>query len=293
MSVLIPAYNAEAHLAEAIESVSAQRFTDWELIIVDDASTDHTAEVAQKYADGKRIRFYRNERNLGKWPNHNRCTELAHGKYLKFLHADDMLYPHCVEHMVHFMELFPETALVQSHEVNRYLSPRLQMPRDVYQQEFFGLVTLRESPSGIMYRRAAWAAAGGYDPKCDFGAVKLHLCMARAAPALLIYAGLTFYRRGSQQYRHTGPGAILASVGERAWLADVVRHPQCPLSDSEMREALKNLELLARGCQSRARLQEYGWEFWYPLYEATTQLQAGLYPRCQTAAKRKPDFAEQ
>ncbi|MCX6901152.1 MAG: glycosyltransferase family 2 protein, partial [Verrucomicrobia bacterium] len=100
VSVLIPAYNAEAHLAEAIESVLDQRFTDWELIIVDDASTDRTAEIAQSCADGNRIRYFRNERNLGKWPNHNRCAELAHGKHLKFLHADDLLYPLCLQVML-------------------------------------------------------------------------------------------------------------------------------------------------------------------------------------------------
>ena len=97
VSVLIPACNAETHLAEAIESVLAQRFADWELVIVDDASTDRTHEIAQSYADGNRIRYFRNERNLGKWPNHNRCAELARGKHLKFLHADDLLYPHCLQ----------------------------------------------------------------------------------------------------------------------------------------------------------------------------------------------------
>src|SRR5437667_3511518 len=82
VSVCIPAYRGAAHIGEAIESVLAQSFADFELVVVDDASRDDTAAVVARYRD-PRIRFLRNERNAGVQANWNRCLELARGRYFK------------------------------------------------------------------------------------------------------------------------------------------------------------------------------------------------------------------
>src|SRR6185369_13268101 len=73
VSVLMTAYNREKYVAAAIESVLAQRFTDFELIVVDDRSSDRTLEIAKEYeARDSRVRVFANERNLGDYPNRNR-----------------------------------------------------------------------------------------------------------------------------------------------------------------------------------------------------------------------------
>lgn len=92
VSVLIPTYNYGRYLAETIESVLAQDFQDFELIIVDDCSGDNSAAVIKHYAglDG-RIRYKVNPKNLGMVANWNYCLSLARGKYIKFLFGDDML----------------------------------------------------------------------------------------------------------------------------------------------------------------------------------------------------------
>lgn len=95
ISVCIPTYKGAGTIGAAIESVLAQDFGDFELIVVDDASPDDTRDVVGRYGD-PRITYLRNERNLGPQGNWNRCLELARGHYFKLLPHDDLLYPGCL-----------------------------------------------------------------------------------------------------------------------------------------------------------------------------------------------------
>lgn len=113
ISVCIPTYNYGQYLPDAIESVLAQSFRNYELIVVDNCSTDNTGEITQKYLkDDPRIRFIRNEANLGMAGNWNRCLSHATGEYVKILCADDVLAPTCLEKSVGLLEDNPEIALV-------------------------------------------------------------------------------------------------------------------------------------------------------------------------------------
>ena len=92
ISVLIPTYNYARFLAEAIESVLAQDFQDFELLIVDDCSADNTAGVVRPFcARDARVHFSVNSANLGMANNWNHCLEQARGEYIKFLFGDDKL----------------------------------------------------------------------------------------------------------------------------------------------------------------------------------------------------------
>src|ERR1700710_1673857 len=101
VSVLLTAWNREKYVGEAIERVLATTFTDFELIIVDDASTDGTVDIIRQYAEkDKRIRFYVNEKNIGDYPNRNKVASYATGKYLKYTDSDDVLYAHALQVLV-------------------------------------------------------------------------------------------------------------------------------------------------------------------------------------------------
>jgi len=91
VSVCLPTYNYAHYISHAVESVLSQRFTDFELIIVDDCSVDNTEEVVSRYRCDKRVSFEKNERNLGLVANWNKCLSKAKGEYIKFIFADDML----------------------------------------------------------------------------------------------------------------------------------------------------------------------------------------------------------
>jgi glycosyltransferase involved in cell wall biosynthesis len=111
VSVCLPAYNGAAHVEAAIESVLVQSFPDFELVIVDDASTDRTAEIAGGYTD-TRIRFLRNLQNLGAAANWNRAVAEARGHYLKLMGQDDLLYPSCLEQQVTVLDSERDVVLV-------------------------------------------------------------------------------------------------------------------------------------------------------------------------------------
>jgi glycosyltransferase involved in cell wall biosynthesis len=114
VSVCIPVYNSEHHLADTIQSVLSQTLEDFELIIVDDCSTDGSVEVARAFND-ERIRVHVNEVNIGGTNNWDRVCGMASGPYTKLLCGDDLLYPRCLERQVEAFETFTgRTSLVAS-----------------------------------------------------------------------------------------------------------------------------------------------------------------------------------
>src|SRR5580704_17559597 len=124
VSVLMTSYNREKFIGAAIESVLASSFTDFELIISDDRSTDNTVEIARAYAaKDTRIKVFINERNLGDYPNRNQVATYARGEYLKYLDSDDLLYKHSLAAFVDFMETDSEVAMGISYKRNLTSEP--------------------------------------------------------------------------------------------------------------------------------------------------------------------------
>lgn len=109
VSVGLFVYNGERFLEQTLQSILNQTFTDFELIISDNASTDRTGEIAEAYANrDNRIRYYRNEKNMGAGWNVRRVYELATGKYFKQAAADDLLEPYFLERCVEILERDPD-----------------------------------------------------------------------------------------------------------------------------------------------------------------------------------------
>jgi glycosyltransferase involved in cell wall biosynthesis len=103
ISVVMPAYNAEKYIGEAIESILNQTFSDFEFIIIDDGSSDGTVEVVKSYTD-PRIRFYQNEHNMGVAATLNRGLDLATGEYIARMDSDDISLPGRFEKQVAYLD---------------------------------------------------------------------------------------------------------------------------------------------------------------------------------------------
>lgn len=110
VSVLMPVYNAEAYLAEAIDSIISQTFTEWELILVNDGSTDKSEEIILSYSD-TRIRYSKNVENKGIIYTRNLMIEMASAEYIAFLDSDDISMPDRLNQQVSFLENNPDYAL--------------------------------------------------------------------------------------------------------------------------------------------------------------------------------------
>lgn len=101
VSICIPTYNGAKYLAECLDSVINQTFTNFEIVLVDDCSTDGTLEIAQDYAfRDKRIRIFVNQQNLGLVGNWNYCVRQSRGEWIKFVFQDDLIMPMCLELML-------------------------------------------------------------------------------------------------------------------------------------------------------------------------------------------------
>ena len=111
VSVLMTVFNGEAFLRQAIDSVLAQTYDDWELIVVDDASVDSTPEILMTYRD-PRVRVLRQERNCKQAVCSNLAISVAKGRYMARLDADDICLPTRLEEQVRYMDAHPETHLV-------------------------------------------------------------------------------------------------------------------------------------------------------------------------------------
>ena len=104
VSVLMPCYNMERFIADTIRAVIHQTFAQWELLIVDDASTDGTVALVQGFTENDdRIRFHVNTEHCGIAPTRNRCIQEAKGRFFAFLDADDIWHPEKLERQLHFM----------------------------------------------------------------------------------------------------------------------------------------------------------------------------------------------
>ncbi|HRG53175.1 MAG TPA: glycosyltransferase [Bacteroidia bacterium] len=104
ISICIPVYNGEAYLTRCLDSALGQTYVNFEVLIVDDQSTDDTAQIVETYSKrDDRIRLYRNEKNLGLVGNWNKCLELSKGEWIKFIFQDDFMEPDCLETFMSFI----------------------------------------------------------------------------------------------------------------------------------------------------------------------------------------------
>ena len=120
LSILIPAYNAEKFIAKTIDSVLAQTYTDWELIIVEDKSTDNSYRIIKQYEARcpEKIKAFQNDTNLGMMLNWNKGIDLCKSELFVKLDADDIWLPTFLEKSIAVLDQYPEVGLVFTKYVN-------------------------------------------------------------------------------------------------------------------------------------------------------------------------------
>ncbi len=105
VSIITPTFNSERFISETILSVQAQTYQDWEMIIVDDCSTDKTAEIVASFQEkDSRIKYFYNSTNKGSALSRNLALQKAKGKWIAFLDSDDLWHPEKLEKQIEFME---------------------------------------------------------------------------------------------------------------------------------------------------------------------------------------------
>ncbi len=256
VSVVIPTFNRAWCLAEAVESVLAQDFPDFELIVVDDGSTDETPEILARYPTAQVIR----QENRGVSAARNRGAAAARGKWLAFLDSDDLWLPGKLSAQAAFFQDHPEFLICQTQEEwirnGRLLRPlpRHEKPQGMAFARMTELCLV--SPSAVMLSREMFFAHGGFDetlPACED--YDLWLRMGRTQPVGLVDRVLVRKRGGHEDQLSVQPGLDRFRVLSLARI--ILSGELAPADLDAARAALaQKAAVFAAGCEKRGRDRE-------------------------------------
>lgn len=151
VSIIMPSYNTAKYICETINSVLAQTYSNWELIIVDDCSTDNTDEIVVSFLEDKRIRYLKNEKNSGAAVSRNKALKEAKGRWIAFLDSDDLWLPEKLEKQIAFMEengyafTFTDYQVINAEGVKLpyiFTAPNKITKRKLYNYCYFSTITV-------------------------------------------------------------------------------------------------------------------------------------------------------
>jgi len=170
VTVTMPAYNASKYINEAIKSVLNQNYESFELLILDDGSTDNTWDVIQKYKKDPRVRIYRNKKNTGVAKTRNRLIRLAKGCYISICDADDLMLPGNLKTLSQYLDNHPRTGAVYGNILILNIDNKNRLIKHPYIAKSdcaikWDLLEKESliSHSGSMVRKREIFKIGGYD----------------------------------------------------------------------------------------------------------------------------------
>lgn len=247
VSVLMTSYNREKYITEAIESVLASTYTNFEFIICDDCSADDTYEIEKKYAaKDSRIKLYRNEKNLGDFPNRDKAASYASGAYLKYVDSDDIIYPHGLQKMIDAMLEFPDAVLGLSQIVNDINAvskyPIVISSERAYQEHFYGYGTLRYGPTGAIIKKEVLLEMGGFGNNRFVADTALWLKIVAKYPLVKIEPDLVDWRRHEGQEFNFGMVHNFYIQKAYPVYLTSLHAINCPLKMEDIKRILKRLQ---------------------------------------------------
>lgn len=232
VSILMTAYNREQYISEAIDSVLASTYSNFELIIVDDRSKDNTVLIAQQYAQkDSRIRVYVNENNLGDYANRNRAASYATGGWIMSVDSDDMIHADGIEKVLEHMREYPNAKFGMYH----YLGTELQYiePTKAIHSHFFKKRFLAIGPGGTIIDRDFFNRIKGYPEK--YGPANdmyFNLKATAEAGVVMLPFEFHFYRRHEGQEINNHFSYLYNNY---AYLHDALKELNLFLSDKEIK----------------------------------------------------------
>lgn len=234
VSVLMTAYNREKYISYAIDSVLSSSYNNFELIIVDDRSSDRTVEIATKYASiDSRIRVYVNDLNLGDYPNRNKAASYAKGKYLKYVDADDYIYPWGLDMLVRMMESNPSAGwgLCSLMQIKSAPYPVLLNPYEAYRHAYFGSGLFHKAPLSSIIKTEVFNAVSGFSSMRMVGDFEMWHRLALEFPVLLMPDGIVWYREHDAQEVNEKDKF---NLNYHKITIDYLNHTKCPLTKEEI-----------------------------------------------------------
>lgn len=240
VSVCIPTRNRSDFLRRAIASALTQTYQDYEILVVDNASTDRTADVLATFSD-RRIKYFRNEHDMGMVGNWNRCLQLATGEYVAFLHDDDIWLPNFLERMVEVLNthhdvsyvhcscrlMDMEGAVFDIHKVwqEDWLRPGAEALVELIPEQYIYFST-------VVARRSCYRTVGSFDESVT-DAADIDMWFRLALPHNLAYVAEPL-------------ALIRVHSGSSGNFSAILKRPAGEISQHSRRAMARALEQLAR-----------------------------------------------
>ena len=243
VSVLMTAYNRELYIAEAIESVLASTLTDFELIVVDDCSTDNTVEIARKIAlKDNRVKVYLNDKNLGDYANRNKAASYASGKYIKYFDSDDIMYPHCLQVMVTGMEKFPQAGYgLSATGHGNFPLPVCISPEETYLENYGLYDHFLRAPGSAIIKRSVFEAVGGFNETIQsLGDMDMWMRLAQKYPLVKLQFAI-YFAREHQQSESTLAKDRFLFYHQTKLVLKYLYAPQCPVNRDVIKQIVNKL----------------------------------------------------
>ncbi|MBW7840182.1 MAG: glycosyltransferase family 2 protein [Chitinophagaceae bacterium] len=237
-------YNSSQWVRETIESVLASIYTDFEYIISDDCSTDNTWEIIQEYKD-PRIRAWRNETNIGEYPNRQKVLEAATGKYILYIDGDDILYKGTLRNFAEFLDYFPKADAIWGIDYNN----QIVFPYQYSPLELTRYIYLGSSPipymgfSESLFRTEALMKIGGMPVDLTSGDTYLKKRFACLYNVLVVPAGNTFWRIHNTQASNKIRSGLTGFIENHRIDKEILFSSYIPLQDKELKVAQKNFSI--------------------------------------------------
>ena len=198
-------YNSCKWVDQAIESVLASSFTDFEFLISDDCSTDDTWSIIQRYND-PRIRAWRNDTNVGEYPNRNKVLYEAKGTYILFVDGDDMLYAQTLRNLSEYLAAWPQAVSiwgVWSHQMQFCFFPVLLQPLEIMRWIYGANLPIAIMGFGeTLFKTESLKSIGGFSNAFISGDTYVKKKLALSGPILLVPVGFMFWRKTKGQATH-------------------------------------------------------------------------------------------
>jgi len=245
-SILTTSYNQSKTIRATIESCLNQTFTDYEIVISDDGSSDNSEEIILSYHDPK-IKYYKQSVNLKEYKNRNFLINNAQGDYVIFIDGEDIIYPHCLEVFHYYLKAFPGIAMIVTLGWDhRMIYPVKLNPRQLYAFEFLDRGLFGGNFTNMLFKREVLLKAGLLPFHVRSVDTYMQHKIALNHDAVIIADGLAWWRRSTgnvteklHPYYSAKDYSHLANT--LSYKQNFLNDPLCALNEQEKNVAKNNM----------------------------------------------------
>jgi glycosyltransferase involved in cell wall biosynthesis len=207
ISVLMTCYNRENYISESIQSVLDSSYQNFELIIVDDCSTDSSFHIANEFAKkDDRVKIFSNIVNLGDYRNRNNAVKYSNYDYFTFVDSDDLIFEHTLETMVDAIIQFPDSGVyIMTRDQDKFNKVSYSLnSKEAFKSHFFVNGFLETGPLGTVYNKSIFQQLNGFSDRRMTSDIDYFLRVTLNGPIVRLPSGLGYWRSHENQESNQG-----------------------------------------------------------------------------------------